>query len=137
MCIIFGKDIAVGINAETPADVMEEHKRTEAKKNIKEDNISMLDNKRETDEDNIDYTPFAQAPQMSYFQSEGPSRKRRKSDTSVDFADVIKESTLLFIGEMKDSSTRLSQAIFEEMMTAKQMGINEELIRTTSLSMLD
>ncbi|KAF4355543.1 hypothetical protein F8388_003124 [Cannabis sativa] len=82
---------------------------------------------------------FSQAqngPRAPPIQSDGSSKKKRKSSSLGDIAEAIKDASQ-FIGEkIEMSSVRLSRAIGEEM-NDKQMRVNEEIMRTTLLPMMD
>ncbi|PON92129.1 hypothetical protein TorRG33x02_122010, partial [Trema orientale] len=64
-------------------------------------------------------------------------KKKKKSGGSDDLGEAIKEAALVIAKEMKESSTQLSDAINDKEMNERQMGVNEELIRTTFLGILE
>ncbi|PON78443.1 hypothetical protein PanWU01x14_020810, partial [Parasponia andersonii] len=87
--------------------------------------------------DNLELMSFSQASQIPQSRSDGSSARKRKSRGSDDLGEAIKKTALVIAKEIKESSTRLSDAINEKEMNERQMRINEELIRITYLDMLE
>ncbi|PON83584.1 hypothetical protein TorRG33x02_206360 [Trema orientale] len=87
--------------------------------------------------DNLEFMSFSQASQIPQSRSDGSSTRKRKSRGSDDLGEAIKEAALVIAKEIKESSARLSDAINDKEMNERQMRINEELIRTTYLDMLE
>ena len=80
---------------------------------------------------------FSQASQVPYYRSDGSSKRKRNSEGSNDLREVIKEAFVAIAKEMKEFSTHLSDAINVGEMNERQMGVNEELIRTTYLDIME
>ncbi|KAM6569170.1 hypothetical protein CsatB_017155 [Cannabis sativa] len=138
LCTIFGKDRATGKHAETPTDV-EENEKEDQHVNLDDDNFNFFHTMGDTYAENGESMSFSQAqngPRAPPIQSDGSSKKKRKSSSLGDIAEAIKDASQ-FIGEkIEMSSVRLSRAIGEEM-NDKQMRVNEEIMRTTLLPMMD
>ncbi|KAL5554074.1 hypothetical protein UlMin_041475 [Ulmus minor] len=118
LCVVFGKDRATGKDAENVADAAEEIIR-EASNDIFEENINNTESMAYVDVEN-----------------DGSSKKKRKR-SSDDIGEAIKEAACAIAKEMKDSSTRLSGAMIDKEINERQMGVNQELIRTTLLDMFE
>ncbi|KAL5553006.1 hypothetical protein UlMin_040407 [Ulmus minor] len=135
LCVVFGKDRAIGKDAENVADAAEEIIR-EASNNIFEENINNTESMAYVDAENGEFMSFSQAPQFPQSQSNGSSKKKRKR-SSDDIREAIKEAACSIAKEMKDSSTRLSEAMIDKEINERQMRVNQEMMRTTLLDMFE
>ncbi|KAL5549126.1 hypothetical protein UlMin_004357 [Ulmus minor] len=124
LCVVFGKDRATGKDAENVADAAEEIIR-EASNDIFEENINNTENMAYVEVENGEFMSFSQAPQFP------------QSQLDDDIEEAIKEAACAIAKEMKDSSTRLSEAMIDKEINERQMGVNQELMRTTLLDMFE
>ena len=85
-------------------DVLKELQREDAKNDVEENNTNTEDNIRDGEEESIQ-SMFSQGQRVSHSHSERSSTKKKKSAGFEDFAEAIIESTLLLVGEIKESST--------------------------------
>ncbi|POO03065.1 hypothetical protein TorRG33x02_011260 [Trema orientale] len=137
LCMVFGKDRATGNDAEGLVDAVDDIARTEANNDMEEHNINNPQpNIGDIEADNLGFMTFSQASQVPQSRSDGSSKRKRKSGGSDDLGEAIKKATLVIAKEMKESSTRLSDAINDKEMNERQIGVNEELIMTTFLGIL-
>ncbi|KAL5570021.1 hypothetical protein UlMin_026596 [Ulmus minor] len=134
LCVVFGKDRATGKDAENVADAAEEIIR-EASNDIFEENINNNESMAYVDAENGEFMSFSQAPQFPQSKSDGSSKKKRKR--SSDDIGAIKEAACAIAKEMKDSSIRISEAMIDKEINERQMGVNQELMRTTLLDMFE
>ncbi|KAL5542783.1 hypothetical protein UlMin_010493 [Ulmus minor] len=108
LSMIFGKDRATGQHVETP--------------NASDNNVD---------------DQFVSPPPMrsqSQIECSVTYKKQKKSKSTGNLADTIKESTLAFAAIIEKSYARLSKAIGEDM---KYMKLGEELSKTTTLSIIE
>ncbi|PON94180.1 Myb/SANT-like domain containing protein [Trema orientale] len=138
LCMVFGKDRATGNDADGLADAVDDIARTEANNDMDEHDINNAQpNMGDAEADNLEFMSFSQASQVPQSRSDGSSKRKRKSGGSDDLGEAIKEAALVIAKEMKESFTRLSDAINDKEMNERQIGVNEELIRTTFLGILE
>ena len=118
---------------------MVEENEKEEDINLNEDNFTFADFMRDACTENGESMSFSQAPirpRGPPTQSDRSSKKKRKSSSFGDVAKAIKDASQ-FIGEkIEMSPIRLSRAIDEEM-NDKHMRLNEEIMKTTILSMVE
>ncbi|KAL5541119.1 hypothetical protein UlMin_043405 [Ulmus minor] len=122
LCVVFGKDRATGKDAENVADVADEILR-EASNDIFEENINNTESMAYVDAENGEFIWFL--------------KKKKRERSSDDIGEAIKEAACAIAKEMKDSSTRLSEAMINKEINERQMGVNQELMRTTLLDMFE
>ncbi|PON49185.1 hypothetical protein PanWU01x14_231740 [Parasponia andersonii] len=94
-------------------------------------------NMRDAEADNIEFISFSQASQVPQSRLDGSSKRKRKSGSSDDLGEAIKEATLVIAKEKKKSSTQLSDAINNEEKNERQIRVNKELIWITFLGILE
>ncbi|KAL5574249.1 hypothetical protein UlMin_023846 [Ulmus minor] len=129
LCLVFGKDRATGKDAENIVDAAEEIQRSGENNDMSEDNINNTENMGFADAKNSEF--------MSQSRSDGSSKRKKRSKSTNDLEEAIKDAAYAIAKEMKDSSTRLSEAMIDKEMNERQMGVNDELMRTTWLNMLE
>ncbi|KAK9181389.1 hypothetical protein WN944_024526 [Citrus x changshan-huyou] len=83
-----------------------------------------------------DNMAFSHTRQMHPKTSNSSSRKRGRDEDSEDSVESLKELAILIVREMKESSSRLSRAIGQEI-NDKQVGLNGELKKITSLTTVE
>ncbi|PON98322.1 Myb/SANT-like domain containing protein [Trema orientale] len=137
LCLVFGKDRAIGNDTEGLVDAVDDIARTEANNDMNEHDVNNTQPRVDTEADNLEFMSFSQASQIPQSRSDGSSKRKRKSGGSDDLGEAIKEAALAIAKEIKESSTRLSDAINDKEMNERQMGVNEKLIRTTFLDMFE
>ena len=114
--MIYGKDHAIGKNAEAPADAIEKIERTRVCKEAEWENLNF--------EGVRDHSmSISHALKKRPTTSNSSSRKRRRTDDSEESKESFKELTYLFVLEMKETSSRLSQALGQEI-NEKQVGLS-------------
>ena len=94
---------------------------------MSEDNINNTYNMGFADAENSEF--------MSQSWLDDSSKRKRISKTTDDLREAIKDAAFAIAKEMKDSSTRLSEAMIDKEINERQMGVNDELMRTTWLNM--
>ncbi|KAL5539933.1 hypothetical protein UlMin_042972 [Ulmus minor] len=129
LCLVFGKDRATGKDSENIVDATEEIQRLGINNDMSEDNINNIENMGFADAENSKF--------MSQSRSDGSSKRKKRSKSTDDLGESIKEAAFSIAKEMKDSFTRLSEAMIDKGMNERQMGVNDELMRTTWLNMLE
>ncbi|KDO57232.1 hypothetical protein CISIN_1g022123mg [Citrus sinensis] len=134
LCTIYGKDHATGRNAVAPADVVEKIERTRVNNGTEGKNLNL--NGEDVRNDVDDNMAFSHTRQMHPKTSNSSSRKRGRDEDSEDSVESLKELAILIVREMKESSSRLSQAIGQEI-NDKQVGLNGELKKITSLTTVE
>ncbi|KAL5549429.1 hypothetical protein UlMin_004660 [Ulmus minor] len=89
-------------------------------------------------DNNVDDQFVSPAPKRSQSQTECSSKYKRqkKSKSTGDLVDTIKESTLALAAVIEKSFSRLSKAMGEDM-NEKHTKLGEELSKTTTLSIME
>ncbi|PON35670.1 hypothetical protein TorRG33x02_268100 [Trema orientale] len=131
--MVFGKDRVTGKNAETPADVVDKLGNDEDF-NLDEDDFNNTINMMGTEE--VQSMSCSEAPKVAQSQSDGSSKKKRKSASNGDAYEALKESSYVIAKVIEKASIRLSKAIGEDMKD-KHMQLGDELKRTTTLTIME
>ena len=130
LCMVFGKDRATRKNAESAADVVEELQTEEENTTLGEDDFNYANNVDEVPSMSVsDATRGAQ----SHTQSDGSSKKKRKTVNHEELSDALTQSACIIAREIEKASIRLSKAIGEDM-NENHMQLGKELERTTTLT---
>ncbi|XP_062099853.1 uncharacterized protein At2g29880-like [Humulus lupulus] len=112
LCMVFGKDLATGKNAETTADVVEELQTEEENTTLGEDDFNYANNVDEVPAMSVsDATRGAQ----SHTQSDGSSKKKRKTVNHEELSDALTQLACIIAREIEKAYIRLSKAIGEDM----------------------
>ncbi|KAG6518739.1 hypothetical protein ZIOFF_022220 [Zingiber officinale] len=107
--VIFGGDRASGKDAQVPADIVEEIDKV------------AVDNDESIDIDG-DYASYGQ--DFNFGSNEENSKpKRRKTESTKDLSQVIREATAILGEELNNASNRLSKALEYDEGTEKRMKI--------------
>lgn len=131
--MVFDKDRATGRGSETAADVVEKIEKERGDDiNIADDCINSIHNMMGVDE--TQSMSFSQTSAIP--QSQGSSKKKRKSTNNTEAYEAIKESFSLLAGVIEKASERLSRAIGKYMME-KHSRIRDELQRTTTINTME
>ncbi|KAL5547743.1 hypothetical protein UlMin_002974 [Ulmus minor] len=128
LCMIFGKDRAIGKQVETPADVVKQLETEGKDINLEEDTFNSGNN---MDTNEVQY----ETPQVPKSQLDGPAKKKRKTNHGKSY-EAIKESSYVIASTIEKASIRLSLAIGEDM-NDKHMHFGEELERHTTLNPME
>ncbi|KAL5550457.1 hypothetical protein UlMin_000633 [Ulmus minor] len=123
LCLVFGKDRATGKDAKNIVYAAEKIQRSRENNDMSEDNINNTENMRFADAENVEF--------MSQSRSDDSSKRKKRSKSTDDIRETIKEVAYAIAKEMKDSSTRLGEAMIDKEMNERQMRVNDELMRTT------
>ncbi|XP_042401207.1 uncharacterized protein LOC121991264 [Zingiber officinale] len=123
LSVIFGGDRASGKDAQVPANIVEEIDKV------------AVDNDESIGIDG-DYASYGQ--DFNFGSNEENSKpKRRKTESTKDLSQVIREATAILGEELNNASNRLSKALEYDEGTEKRMKINEVLTKLPGLSMLE
>ncbi|KAG6495176.1 hypothetical protein ZIOFF_042967 [Zingiber officinale] len=123
LSVIFGGDRASGKDAQVPAEIVEEIDKV------------AVDNDESIGIDG-DYASYGQ--DFNFGSNEENSKpKRRKTESTKDLSQVIREAIAILGVELNNASNRLSKALEYDEGTEKRMKINEVLTKLPGLSMLE
>ncbi|KAA8517866.1 hypothetical protein F0562_015345 [Nyssa sinensis] len=132
LLIIFGKDQAVGRNAQSTTDVVEELN----KKGVENETETVGDGLDQNDA-SLSFAP-THSTKNSSAKCSNPRRRRRRSQSNDYLLKAIKEARLVMVKEIKESTTKLTEAIsYDVVVIEKRVKINEELLKLPTISMFE
>ncbi|KAG6532808.1 hypothetical protein ZIOFF_006661 [Zingiber officinale] len=123
LSVIFGGDCASGKDAQGPTDIVEELDKVA----VENDESIGVDG---------DYASYAQ--DFIFGSNEENSKpKRRKTESTKDLSQVIREATTILGEELNNANNRLSKALEYDEGAEKRMKVNKVLTKLPGLSMLE
>ncbi|KAL5552068.1 hypothetical protein UlMin_002244 [Ulmus minor] len=93
LCLVFGKDSATSKDAENIVDAAEEIQRSGENNDVFEDNINNTENMGFANVENSEF--------MSQSRSDGSSKRKKRSKSTYDLEEAIKEAAYAIAKEMK------------------------------------
>ncbi|PON90591.1 hypothetical protein TorRG33x02_136460 [Trema orientale] len=111
LCLLFGKDRATGNDADGLADAVDDIARSEANNDINGHDVNNTQPMGDAEADDLEFMSFSQASQIPQSRSDESSKRIRENGGSDDIGEAIKELALAIAKEIRDSSTRFSDAI--------------------------
>ncbi|KAA8544275.1 hypothetical protein F0562_022287 [Nyssa sinensis] len=134
LLIIFGKDQAIGRNAQTAADVVEELDKEGAKNETNKIGDGLDEN-----DASLSFAPTHNTKTSSEeCSSQRRRRRRRRSRSNDNLLEAIKEVGLAMGREIKESTIKLTEAMgYDVTVAEKWVRINEELLKLPTIFMFE